>query len=299
MGVQQVITARRRDLGGFSVRRALPAPQLQMVGPFIFFDHLGPMSLAAGAGIDVRPHPHIALATVTYLFAGSLVHRDSLGTVQTIKPGDVNWMTAGSGIVHSERSPPQDRKRGVVAHGIQSWVALPDGKEEVAPDFQHHPALSLPRASHDGVELRVIAGEAFGQRSPVPVLWPTLYVDLIVQQDARLDIGADYAEQALYVAAGEIDVAGTPAAAGDLVLLAGGAAVSLRAQHLARVILLGGERFTTPRFIWWNFVASSRERIESAKRQWAQGQFARVPGESEFIPLPPEQPGPPEAPPGS
>src|SRR3984885_8078127 len=270
MGVQQVITARKRDLGGFSVRRALPAPKLQMIGPFIFFDHLGPMALAPGAGIDVRPHPHIALATVTYLFAGGLVHRDSLGTVQTIKPGDVNWMTAGSGIVHSERSPQEDRKRGVVAHGIQSWVAL-----------------------------RVIAGEAFGRRSPVPVLWPTLYVDLSVQQDARLDIGADYAEQALYVAAGEIDVAGTPAAEGDLVLLAGGAAVSLRAQHLARVILLGGERFTTPRFIWWNFVASSRERIESAKRQWAHGGFARVPGESEFIPLPPDQPEPPEAPPGS
>jgi hypothetical protein len=299
MGVEQVITARKRDLGGFAVRRALPAPQLQMIGPFIFFDHMGPMSLAPGAGIDVRPHPHIALATVTYLFAGALVHRDSLGTVQTIKPGDVNWMTAGSGIAHSERSPMEDRQRGVVAHGIQSWVALPDGKEEVAPDFQHHPAASLPRASRDGVEFRVIAGEAFGRRSPVPVLWPTLYADLSVQQGASVDIGADYTEQALYVAAGEIEVAGTRATEGDLVLLASGAAVSLRAQHLARVILLGGERFTTPRFIWWNFVASSRERIERAKRQWAQGGFARVPGESEFIPLPPDQPAPPEAPPGS
>jgi redox-sensitive bicupin YhaK (pirin superfamily) len=299
MGVQQVITARKRDLGGFSVRRALPAPKLQMIGPFIFFDHMGPMALAAGAAIDVRPHPHIALATVTYLFTGALVHRDSLGTVQTVKPGDVNWMTAGSGIAHSERSPPEDRQRGVVAHGIQSWVALPDGKEEVAPDFQHHPAASLPRASRDGVELRVIAGEAFGRRSPVPVLWPTLYVDLSVQQGATVDIGADYTEQALYVAAGEIEVDGTRATEGDLVLLAGGAAVSLRAHHLARVILLGGERFTTPRFIWWNFVASSRERIESAKRQWAEGRFARVPGESEFIPLPPDEPTPPEAPPGS
>jgi redox-sensitive bicupin YhaK (pirin superfamily) len=299
MGVRQLITARKRDLGGFSVRRALPAPQLQMIGPFIFFDHMGPMALAPGAGIDVRPHPHIALATVTYLFAGGLVHRDSLGTVQTIDPGDVNWMTAGSGIVHSERSPPEDRKRGVVAHGIQSWVALPDGKEEVAPDFQHHPAASLPRASRDGVELRVIAGEAFGRRSPVPVLWPTLYVDLLMHEGASVELGADYAEQALYVAAGDIEVGGTRAETGDLVLLAGGAAVSVRAQHVARVILLGGERFTTPRFIWWNFVASSRERIDSAKRQWAQGRFARVPGESEFIPLPPEQNGPPEAPPGS
>jgi hypothetical protein len=299
MGVQQLITARKRDLGGFSVRRALPTPQLQMIGPFIFFDHMGPMALAPGAAIDVRPHPHIALATVTYLFTGGLVHRDSLGTVQTINPGDVNWMTAGSGIVHSERSPPEDRQRGVVAHGIQSWVALPDGKEEVAPDFQHHPAASLPRASRDGVELRIIAGEAFGRRSPVPVLWPTLYVDLLMQEGGCVDLGADYAEQALYVAAGAIEVAGTRAETGDLVLLAGGAAVSVRARQLARVILLGGERFTTPRFIWWNFVASSRGRIESAKRQWAQGGFARVPGESEFIPLPPEQSVPPEAPPGS
>src|ERR1700733_5937357 len=299
MGVQQVITARKRDLGGFSVRRALPAPKLQMIGPFIFFDHLGPMALAPGAGIDVRPHPHIALATVTYLFAGGLVHRDSLGTVQAIKPGDVNWMTAGSGIVHSERSAPEDRARGVVAHGIQSWVALPDGKEEVAPDFQHHPAASLPRGSRDGVELRIIAGEAFGRRSPVPVLWPTLYVDLLVQEGASVELGADYAEEALYVAAGAIEVAGTRAETGDLMLLASGAGVSLRAQHVARAILLGGERFTTPRFIWWNFVASSRERIESAKRQWAQGHFARVPGESEFIPLPAEQPEPPEAPAGS
>jgi redox-sensitive bicupin YhaK (pirin superfamily) len=299
MSVEQVITGRTRDLGGFSVRRVLPAPKLHMVGPFIFFDHLGPMSLAAGAGIDVRAHPHIALATVTYLFSGALVHRDSLGTVQTIKPGDVNWMTAGSGIVHSERSPAEDRQRGVAAHGIQSWVALPDGREDVAPDFQHHPRSSLPRAVREGVELRVIAGEAFGRRSPVAVLWPTLYVDLIVQPGTRVEIGADYAEQALYVAVGETEVDGTHGREGDLLMLATGAPAELRALKLARVILLGGERFTTPRYIWWNFVASSRERIERAKRQWVQGDFARVPGESEFIPLPADQPEPPEAPPGS
>ena len=267
MGVEQVITGRTRDLGGFSVRRVLPAPGAQMIGPFIFFDHMGPLSLAVGAGLDVRPHPHIALATVTYLFTGSLVHRDSLGSVQTINPGDVNWMTAGSGIAHSERSPVEERRRGVRVHGIQSWVALPDGHEEDAADFQHHACASLPCASRTGVELRVIAGEAFGRRSPVRVLWPTLYVDLLVAAGASLEIrGAE----------------------GELLILASGAAVTLCAQRTARVILLGGERFATPRFIWWNFVSSSRERIDSAKRQWAEGRFAPVPGESEFIPLPPD-----------
>jgi redox-sensitive bicupin YhaK (pirin superfamily) len=289
MGVEQVITGRSRDLGGFSVRRVLPAPSAQMIGPFIFFDHLGPLSLAPGAGLDVRPHPHIGLATVTYLFTGSIVHRDSLGSVQTIKPGDVNWMTAGSGIVHSERSPEEERRRGVLAHGIQSWVALPDGHEEDAPDFQHYAAASLPCASCDGVELRVIAGEAFGRRSPVRVLWPTLYVDIIVAAGARLEIGADYTEQACYVAEGEIEVSAVRGGEGELLVLASGAAATLCAHRTARVILLGGERFATPRSLWWNFVSSSRTRIDSAKRQWAQGGFAPVPGESEFIPLPPEQ----------
>jgi len=288
MGVDQVITARRRDLGGFSVRRVLPDSSARMIGPFIFFDHLGPLTLAAGAGLDVRPHPHIALATVTYLFSGSIVHRDSLGSVQRINPGDVNWMTAGSGIVHSERSPEDERSRGVVAHGIQSWVALPDGREEDAPDFQHHACASLPCVSSPGVELRVIAGEAFGRRSPVRVLWPTLYVDMHVAAGARVEIGAHYADQACYVAEGETDVAGVRGAVGELLILAGGAAVTLAAVRSARVILLGGERFATPRLIWWNFVSSSRERIDRARRQWAAGGFAPVPGESEFIPLPAE-----------
>jgi redox-sensitive bicupin YhaK (pirin superfamily) len=288
MGVERVIQGRTRDLGGFTVRRVLPAPDAQMIGPFIFFDHLGPLQLAAGAGLDVRPHPHIALATVTYLFSGSLVHRDSLGSVQTISPGDVNWMTAGSGIAHSERSSEEERRRGVRAHGIQSWVALPDGHEEVGADFQHHARSSLPSASRPGVELRVIAGEAFGRRSPVRILWPTLYVDLSVAAGASLEIGADYTEQACYVAEGEIEVSGTRGAAGELLVLSSGAAVTLCAVRTARVILLGGERFATPRFIWWNFVSSSRERIDSAKRQWAEGRFESVPGESEFIPLPPE-----------
>ena len=288
MGVEQVILGRKRDLGGFTVRRVLPAASARMIGPFIFFDHLGPLLLEPGEGLDVRPHPHIALATVTYLFAGSIMHRDSLGNVQEIGPGDVNWMTAGRGIVHSERSPKKERERGVRAHGIQSWVALPDGLEEVEPDFQHHPAASLPSASFDGADLRVIAGEAFGRRSPTRVLCPTLYVDLLLAEGARLEIGADYAEQALYVAEGEIEVSGVRGQEGELLVLVSGAAVTLHGRRSARVILLGGERFTTPRFIWWNFVAANRERIEIAKRDWAHGRFARVPGESEFIPLPPD-----------
>ncbi|HEY5102337.1 MAG TPA: pirin family protein [Steroidobacteraceae bacterium] len=286
MGVERVFQGQKRDLGGFTVRRVLPSATARMIGPFIFFDHLGPLALAPGEGLDVRPHPHIALATVTYLFAGSIMHRDSLGSVQEIKPGDVNWMTAGSGIVHSERSPDTERRRGVRAHGIQSWVALPDGHEDVAPDFQHHPAATLPCASFDGVDLRVIAGEAFGRRAPTRVLCPTLYVDLLVAAGARLEIGADYSEQALYVAEGEIEVAGVRGSEGELLVLTSGAAATLQGVASARVILLGGERFATPRFIWWNFVASSRERIEIAKRDWATGRFASVPGESEFIPLP-------------
>jgi redox-sensitive bicupin YhaK (pirin superfamily) len=286
MGVEQVIQGQKRDLGGFMVRRVLPSASARMIGPFIFFDHLGPLALAPGEGLDVRPHPHIALATVTYLFTGSIMHRDSLGSVQEIRPGDVNWMTAGSGIVHSERSPDTDRRRGVRAHGIQSWVALPDGHEDVAPDFQHHPAATLPSASFDGVDLRVIAGEAFGRRAPTRVLWPTLYVDLQVAAGARLEIGADYTEQALYVAAGEIEVAGVRGTAGELLVLTSGDAATVHGVAGARLILLGGEHFATPRFIWWNFVASSRERIEIAKRDWAAGRFASVPEESEFIPLP-------------
>ena len=288
MSVEQVIEGRRRDLGGFSVRRVLPAANKPMVGPFIFFDHMGPMSLSVGAGLDVRPHPHIALATVTYLFSGSILHRDSLGHVQEIHPGDVNWMTAGSGIAHSERSPENERQRGVHLHGIQSWVALPDGHEEVAASFQHHPVASLPTTSFGGVELRVVAGEAFGRRSPVQLLWPTLYVDGLLSEGARLELGADYTEQALYVAEGEIEVSGVRGSEGELLILSSGDAVTLSARRTSRVILLGGERFATPRFIWWNFVASSLERIEKAKRDWAENRFAQVPGENDFIPLPPD-----------
>ena len=286
MAILQIIGGRERDLGGFVVRRVLPDHHTQMVGPFIFFDHLGPARFAPGQGIDVRPHPHIALATVTYLFEGSLRHRDSLGSVRDIQPGDVNWMTAGHGIAHSERTPAEARALGAQVHGIQSWVALPDGHEDVDPDFAHYPAKQLPQSSMDGVELAVIAGQAFGLTSPVTTLWPTLYVDVRMRAAATLDMPDDHAERAVYVAQGGLDLDGTRLDAGQMAVFAAGGQPRLRALSDARVMLLGGAQFPKPRVIWWNFVASSRERIEQAKQRWLRQEFPSVPGETEFIPLP-------------
>jgi redox-sensitive bicupin YhaK (pirin superfamily) len=286
MSILQVIESRQRDLGGFAVRRVLPAGTRQMVGPFIFFDHMGPTQFAPGYGIDVRAHPHIALATVTYLFSGSLQHRDSLGTVQEILPGDVNWMSAGRGIAHSERTPQAARASGAHVHGIQSWVALPDGHEDGEPTFAHHAASTLPTLAGDGVETTIIAGDAFGLRSPVVTLWPTLYVHAQIEDGAALEVPADYGERAVYVVQGELAIGDISVTEGQLAVLAPGAAVTLRGLGPLRAMLLGGEPFPTPRFIWWNFVASSEERIERAKERWEQRQFPAVPGESEFIPLP-------------
>jgi hypothetical protein len=287
MANRQLVTARRRDLGGFVVRRVLPAQGLKMVGPFIFFDHMGPVQFEPGHGIDVRPHPHIALATVTYLFAGSLLHRDSLGNVREILPGDVNWMTAGAGIAHSERTPPPARAAGADIHGIQSWVALPDGQEEIEPDFTHYPSSVLPRRELGRCALTVIAGHAFGLTSPVSTLWPTLYVHAELADGANLDVPPEHEERAVYVVQGVLAVGDTEIREGELAVLETGASVTLRAIGETRAMLLGGKRFPTPRHIWWNFVASSPERIERAKERWAKGEFAPVPGETEFIPLPP------------
>jgi redox-sensitive bicupin YhaK (pirin superfamily) len=286
MAILQVIGSRQRDLGGFVVRRVLPSEGRQMVGPFIFFDHLGPTQFAPGQGIDVRPHPHIALATVTYLFSGSLEHRDSLGTVREIRPGDVNWMSAGSGIAHSERTPRAARASGEHVHGIQSWVALPDGQEDGEPTFVHHPAAALPTRIGDGVDLSVIAGEAFGLRSPVVTLWPTLYVHAQITAGATLEVSPDYGERAVYVVEGELTVGDLRVTEGQLAVLEPGMKATLRALDDSRAMLLGGESFPTPRHIWWNFVASSQERIERAKERWERRQFPAVPGETEFIPLP-------------
>jgi redox-sensitive bicupin YhaK (pirin superfamily) len=283
----QVIDSRQRDLGGFVVRRVLPAGARQMVGPFIFFDHMGPTRFAPGTGIDVRPHPHIALATVTYLFSGSLEHRDSLGTVQEIRPGDVNWMSAGRGIAHSERTPRAARASGGHdVHGIQSWVALPDGHEDGEPTFVHYSASALPTRAGDGIDLTIIAGEAFGLRSPVLTLWPTLYVHAQIAHGATLEVPADHDERAVYAVEGDFNIGGITVTEGQLAVLEPGTNVTVRALGPARAMLLGGEHFPTPRFIWWNFVASSEERIERAKERWERRQFPEVPGETEFIPLP-------------
>lgn len=257
-----------------------------MVGPFIFFDHLGPTQFEPGHGIDVRPHPHIALATVTYLFSGSLEHRDSLGNVREIRPGDVNWMTAGQGIAHSERTPSAARAAGDKIHGIQSWVALPDGHEDVEPDFTHYPASSIPQRDLDGVTLAVVAGEAMGLRSPVATLWPTLYVHARFKPGSSLEMPTQHEQRAVYVVHGELSIDGDTITEGQLAVLPADGKTQLRAVEETRAMLLGGARFPTPRHIWWNFVASSQQRIDRAKQRWADRRFAPVPGETEFIPLP-------------
>ncbi len=256
-----------------------------MVGPFIFFDHLGPATFAAGHGIDVRPHPHIGLATVTYLFGGSLEHRDSLGNVIEIRPGDVNWMTAGRGITHSERTPHTRRAAAHDIHGIQSWVALPDGAEDVDPAFAHHSAAALPQIRVGQALLTLIAGQGFGLRSPVASPWPTLYADAQLSPGSTLELPVEHAERALYVVEGAVDMGDTRLSVGQMGILE---PVTIRVQAVGstRVMLLGGGRFPTPRQLFWNFVASSSARIEEAKSRWKNRQFPAVPGESEFIPLP-------------
>lgn len=288
-GIELAIQGRPRDLGGFFVRRLLPAPQRRLVGPFIFFDHMGPAQFAAGSGIDVRPHPHIGLATVTYLFEGEIVHRDSLGYRQVIRPDDVNWMVAGSGIVHSERTAPERRAAGHALHGIQSWVALPIGAEEQAPSFRHHPGSELPASSRDGVSLRVIAGTAFGMQSPVRVASPTLYVaaELAAGAELALPSATEHAERAFYLVSGSVSAAADSFGAGTMVVLRAGCEFTLRAHEDTRLMLLGGAPLPGKREIFWNFVSSSADRIERAKADWAARRFAIVPGdETEFTPLP-------------
>lgn len=284
--IDLVIEPVSKDLGGFSVRRALPSPKRRLIGPFIFLDHMGPAILPPGEGMDVRPHPHIGLATLTYLTDGAIRHRDSLGTALDIVPGEVNWMTAGRGIVHSERSPPEARTAQQRVSGIQSWVALPSSAEEVSPAFHHADAADLPLLEDRGVSLRLIVGELFGAASPVPALSPTLYADVTLAPGAALPFPAAHAERAIYVLDGEIEVAGDVFSAHRLLILRPGDVVTIRSDRGARMLLLGGEPLDGPRHIWWNFVSSRPERIESAKADWAAGRFEAVPGEAEFIPLP-------------
>lgn len=289
-GVELEIDARTRALAeGFSVRRLLPALARKMVGPFIFFDHMGPARLAQGRGLDVKPHPHINLATVTYLFEGELLHRDSLGSEQLITPGAVNWMTAGQGIVHSERTPATDRGTGPRLHGLQLWVALPTALEEVAPSFHHHPAETIPRLELGGARLRVVAGSAFGATSPVATLSELFYVDAELDPGAALEVPLGHAGRAAYVVGGAISFEGRAFGPGTMIVFREGAPARLTAVERTRAMLLGGAPLDGERHVWWNFVSSSRERIEEAKRAWKERRFPLVPGdEEEFVPLPAE-----------
>jgi hypothetical protein len=284
--LQNVIVPRPRDIGGFEVRRVLPSSERRSVGPFVFFDQIGPAELAPGQGIDVRPHPHIGLATVTYLFAGRIVHRDSLGTVQSIEPGAVNWMTAGRGIVHSERSDAELRKRRQKLYGIQIWVALPKQHEEAEPDFTHYEAESLPLIEGDGKIVRVIAGSLFGKSSPVKTFSSLFYADAALQADARLSLSAEHEERAIYLLEGTVEAAGQLFEPGRLLVFSSGDEILVKSNGTARLLLFGGEPLDGPRHVWWNFVSSSRECLEQAKADWKAGRFAPVPGDTEFIPLP-------------
>ena len=281
-----LIDPKVHDLGGFSVRRVLPHRNARHLGPFVFFDHMGPAEFAPGNGVDVRPHPHIGLATVTYLFDGAIQHRDTLGHVQVIRPGDVNWMTAGRGIAHSERTPAEERTSGHRLHGIQVWVALPQHAEEVDPSFFHHAAATLPRLDRNGVALRLVVGTAFGQRSPVLTFSEMFYLAAEFSAGSSLVLPAEHAERGVYVADAPVFVAGQEIQPGQLAVLPAGDDVEIVAPAAARVILFGGAPLDGERHLWWNFVSSSRERIEQAKADWSASRFGKIPGETEFIPLP-------------
>ncbi|HJU09209.1 MAG TPA: pirin family protein [Rhodanobacteraceae bacterium] len=282
-----LLQGREHDLGGFHVRRLLPQLQRRSIGPFVFFDHMGPARFPAGMGVDVRPHPHIGLATVTWLFEGVMRHRDTLGSVRDIEPGAVNWMTAGRGIAHSERTPPEARIEGAPLHGIQTWVALPLADEEAEPAFHHSGPEKLPRIDHPGVQLTVVAGNAHGLRAPVPVFSPTLYLAGDLRGGASFELDDQHEERALYVVDGAVEIDGTRIDAHTLAVLPSIGPVSMFALVDARIVILGGAALDAPRHLWWNFVSSSRERIERAKRDWVDGKFGLIPSDDqEFIPLP-------------
>jgi redox-sensitive bicupin YhaK (pirin superfamily) len=285
--IATIIDARPRNLGGFQVGRLLPSVARRIVGPFIFFDHMGPAALAPGEGLDVPPHPHIGLATVTYLFDGEIIHRDSLGSHQPIRPGDINWMTAGRGIVHSERTSAELRRSGSKVDGLQLWVALPVADEETAPEFHHHPAATLPACEREGARIRVLAGTAYGETSPVRTFSPLFYVDAAMPAGCTLSVPRDHEERAAYVVQGAIRCGAEHAAPGRMLVFTPGADVVLRAESDARLVLIGGEPLDGKRYIDWNFVASSTARLEQARQDWKAGRFPKVPGdELERIALP-------------
>ncbi|WP_306112884.1 MULTISPECIES: pirin family protein [unclassified Roseovarius] len=291
--IETLIIPRARDLGGFEVRRALPAPQRQMVGPFIFFDQAGPAEFLTGQGIDVRPHPHIGLGTVTYLYEGEFEHRDSLGTHQMIYPGEVNWMVAGHGVTHSERTSEATRKGESKLFGIQTWVALPESAEENTASFEHHGEGALPLLEGEGKSLRLIMGRGWGEKAPVSTFTDMFYADVVLEPGAMLPLPEDHEDRGVYITTGSVEIAGETFEAGRMMVFRPGDAITIRAgEQGARLMALGGETLNGPRHIWWNFVASSREKIDAAKEAWAagdwtHGRFQLPPGDDqEFIPLP-------------
>ncbi|MEQ1950874.1 pirin family protein [Mesorhizobium sp. CN2-181] len=286
-GIELMVIPNAKDLGGFEVRRALPTAKRRLVGPFIFFDRMGPAILRGDQAMDVRPHPHIGLATVTYLFDGKIRHRDSLGTEMVIEPGDVNLMTAGRGIVHSERTPEELRGSPMSMSGLQTWIALPKDKEEVAPSFENTGRAALPTFDDAGVSGRVVIGGFSGLRSPVGTASDTLYADIALARGARVAIPADAEERAIYVLDGEVDISGDHFPSDRLLVFRPGDEIVVSSERGAHFMLFGGASLGSPRHIWWNFVSSSKERIEQAKNEWKTGRFDIVPGdEEEFIPLP-------------
>ncbi len=286
--LEMIIVPRVRDLGdGFSVRRALPHSTRQMVGPFILFDQLGPVQLMAGKAMDVRPHPHIGLATVTYVFDGSVMHRDSEGNALEITPGAMNLMTAGRGIAHSERTPAKVRADGGGLFFVQSWIALPQDHEEMAPLFEHFDAAVLPSIEDNGVRARVIAGSAFGQKSPVGMVSEWFYAEVLLDAGASAPLDADHEERAIYLTDGEVDIAGDRFEAPQLLVFRPGDRITVKAIKPSRMMFLGGAALEGPRYLWWNFVSSRKERIDQAKEEWKTGKFSLIPGDDkEFIPLP-------------
>jgi redox-sensitive bicupin YhaK (pirin superfamily) len=287
--IELAIVPRASDIGGFEVRRALPSRGKKMIGPFVFFDQMGPSEFLLGNGLDVRPHPHIGLATVTYLFSGAIQHRDSLGTEMTIEPAAVNWMTAGRGIAHSERTPAELRTGSTQLFGVQSWVAMPRALEENTPSFRHHAPANLPVISDRDKQIRLIAGSLYGARSPVQTFSETVYADAGLQTGASLPLDPSFEERGIYLVSGEVEIASDRFAAPQLLVFRPGDAITLRAVVPSRLMILGGAPMDGPRYIWWNFVSSRRERIEDARRDWEAGRFDRVQGEAadEFIPAPP------------
>lgn len=293
MGIEHQLNGHTKDLGGgFMVRRLLPSAQRQAVGPFLFFDHFGPVTELPGNDHDVRPHPHIGLATVTYLFEGAMLHRDSLGSVQAIEPGAINWMTAGRGIVHSERKPPTHKDVVYINHGLQLWAALPQAFEEVEPSFTHTPAADIPEITLGDADVRVLVGQAWGLRSPVPTFASTLYLDIRLAAGGCLELPALEQELAVYCVDAELEVDGTTLPSRTLALLAPGVTTTLRSSAAARLVVVGGDPLDGHRFISWNFVSSRKERIVQAQDDWEAQRMGQVPGETESIPLPPRRPLP-------